>query len=218
MIKRSVPGYADIIDMIGLFARHYVQHGSNCYDLGASLGAATLAMRRNINVDGVTIHAVDNSADMLKRCGENIQWDQSRTQVELLLGDVEDIQMTDASMVVLNFTLQFIPAKRRQRIVDRIFKALRPGGVCIISEKLVFPQREGQQEVLTHMHLDFKRMQGYSDLEISQKRQSLENVLVSNSSDEIIGMFDNAGFSRSFQWFQYLSFASFFAAKATTHA
>lgn len=218
MIKRSVPGYADIIDMIGLFARHYVQPESSCYDLGASLGAATLSMRRNINVEGVTIYAVDNSADMLERCRENIQWDQSRTDVELVLGDVEDIPMGNASMIVLNFTLQFIPAGRRQRIIQRIFDALRPGGVCILSEKLVFPDRDGQQKVLTDMHLDFKRMQGYSDLEISQKRQSLENVLVSNSSDEILNMFDKAGFSRSFQWFQYLSFASFFAAKAHPNA
>jgi tRNA (cmo5U34)-methyltransferase len=214
MISRSVPGYGDIIDMIGLFARRYAQPHSRCYDLGASLGASTLAMRRNIVAEDCEIYAVDNSEDMLERCRENIQWDQSQAPVTLVHGDIEDIEIDRASMVVLNFTLQFVPPERRQRILRRIHQGLRPGGICIISEKLRYPEHPDQQEVMSALHLDFKRMNGYSDLEISQKRQSLENVLVSNSADEIQNMLKNAGFASRFEWFRYFTFSSFFARKA----
>jgi tRNA (cmo5U34)-methyltransferase len=214
MIKRSVPGYGDIIDMIGLFARHYVRPGNRCYDLGASLGAATLAMRRNISGDGCVICAVDNSADMLERCRQNVEWDQSHTPVELVLGDAEDTEITGAGMVVLNFTLQFIPVERRQRLIRRIHDGLVPGGICILSEKLSYPENGDQQRIMTDMHLDFKRLNGYSDLEISQKRQSLENVLVSNSAAELGQMFTSAGFANHFEWFRYFTFSSFFARKA----
>ncbi len=213
MIKRSVPGYQDIIEMIGLFARHFVQAGSICYDLGASLGAATLAMRRNIIAEDCRIIAVDNSRDMLARCAENLAWDQSRTPVDTLLSDLEDVRITNAGMVVLNFTLQFIAPERRQRIIDNIYRGLRPGGILILSEKLNYGDNPVQQEIMTDLHLDFKRMNGYSDLEISQKRQSLENVLISNSHSELTTMFRNAGFNEYFEWFRFFTFSSMFARK-----
>lgn len=210
MIQRSVPGYSDIIDMIGLFARRYVQPGSNCYDLGASLGAASLAMRRNIEAPDCRIIAVDNSSDMLQRCRENIDWDRSQTPVDLVLADICNTHIENASMVVLNFTLQFVPPEMRQDLLQQIAAGLRPGGIVILSEKLRYSEAV-QQRVMSDIHLDFKRMQGYSDLEISQKRQSLENVLISNNREEILQMFGHAGFADSFEWFRYLNFSSFFA-------
>ena len=211
MIKRSVPGYGELIDMIGLYARRFVQPNSNCYDLGTSLGAVALAMRQNIIVEGCTIYAVDNSSDMLERCRQNIRWDQSRSRVEPVLCDLERMEIQNASMVVLNFTLQFV--KSRQEVMNAVFKGLRPGGICIISEKLISKEDPLQEGILSELHNDFKRMNGYSDLEISQKRQSLENVLVPNSRVEIERMLTTAGFKQHFLWFRYFNFGSFFAQK-----
>ena len=213
MIKRSVPGYENIIDMIGLFAHRFARANSNCYDLGSSLGAVALAMRRNIRVEGCTIYAVDNSREMLERCRQNIISDTSSSRVECVLANIEDVEIDDASVVVLNFTLQFLPPQNRQRLMNRIFDGLSPGGICILSEKVYFKTDVQQQKFMTELHEDFKRMMGYSDLEISQKRQSLENVLIPNSREEIERMFEAAGFEHSLPWFQHLNFCSFFARK-----
>ena len=47
---------------------------------------------------------------------------------------------------------------------------------------------------MTDLHHEFKRAQGYSDLEIAQKRASLENVLVPNTVDQHIERLLAAGF------------------------
>ncbi len=48
MIQRSVPGYSNILSAIGMMTERFAQPGSNLYDLGCSLGAATLMMRRHL--------------------------------------------------------------------------------------------------------------------------------------------------------------------------
>src|SRR5471032_2094070 len=108
MIQRSVPGYSNIISMIGMLAERFVQPDSNVYDLGCSLGAATLSMRRNIKVPGCEIIAVDNSPAMVERCRRHIDAFRAETPVTVIESDILDIELKNASMVVLNFTLQFL--------------------------------------------------------------------------------------------------------------
>ncbi|WLS85951.1 carboxy-S-adenosyl-L-methionine synthase CmoA [Serratia marcescens] len=105
MIQRSVPGYSNIISMIGMLAERFVQPDSRVYDLGCSLGAATLSMRRNIKVPGCNIIAVDNSPAMVERCRRHIDAFRADTPVDVIEADIRDIDIEDASMVVLNFTL-----------------------------------------------------------------------------------------------------------------
>lgn len=214
MIRRSVPGYENIIEMIGFLAGRFVQAGSNNYDLGTSVGSAALAMQRNIRQSGCTIYAVDKSEEMLKRCRENIPTHGFSAPITCLcadIADIADINIENASMVVLNFTLQFVPIEKRRGILAGIFDGLRPGGICLISEKLLFGGE--QQELMVTLHEDFKRLKGYSELEISQKRESLENVLVPNSREEIESMLGAAGFRGHYPCFQYLNFCSFLAQK-----
>jgi len=212
MIRRSVPGYEMTLSMIGLIAREHAEHGSRLYDLGCSLGAASLAMRHAIEGRGCRIVGVDNSEPMLVRCRENLTLDDASTPVELVCGDIGDIVIQNASVVVLNFTLQFVPLERRLNLLRRIHHGLRPGGVLLLSEKISFedPVEEYTQ---INLHHAFKRAQGYSELEISQKRTALENVLVPESLATHRQRLADAGFGRAFPWFQCFNFSSLIAFK-----
>ncbi|PWC17230.1 carboxy-S-adenosyl-L-methionine synthase CmoA [Brenneria corticis] len=212
MIQRSVPGYSNIISMIGMLAERFVQPHSQVYDLGCSLGAATLSMRRNIHVPGCKIIAVDNSPAMIKRCRHHIEAFRSDTPVEVLETDILDIEIANASMAVLNFTIQFLEPANRQLLLDRVYQGLKPGGVLVLSEKFSFA--DGRvDELLFNMHHDFKRANGYSELEISQKRSMLENVMLTDTVDTHKNRLKLAGFEHVDLWFQCFNFGSLLALK-----
>ncbi|MDX8384380.1 MAG: carboxy-S-adenosyl-L-methionine synthase CmoA [Ghiorsea sp.] len=210
MIARSVPGYALTLQMIAVIAGLYAQKGSRLYDLGCSLGASTLAMAHGVKVEDCVIVGVDNSQSMLDSCQKNVA--QSPVAVDLLHQDIEDVIIKDASIVVLNFTLQFIAKEKRDALLQHIFKGMRQGGVLILSEKVMFEADFVQKEHIK-LHESFKKAQGYTDLEVSRKRQSLENVLLSESLDEHHQRLLAAGFSQSQTWFQCFNFVSMLAYK-----
>jgi len=212
MIQRSVPGYQTIINLCGELAARFVQADSNCYDLGCSLGASSLAIRQQIQQPGVTIVAVDNSAAMLARCQTLLQSDQAATAVELVEADICDIEINNASLVVMNFTLQFIAIEKRQTLLEKIYAGLNPGGCLVISEKLLF-EPESLNQLLSELHHQFKSAQGYSDLEISQKRDSLENILIPETLETHINRIKACGFNSASPWFQCFNFASLVAVK-----
>lgn len=210
MIRRSVPGYDTIIAMLGVFAHHYVQPHSRVYDLGCSQGAATLALRRHISAPDVKIVAVDNAPAMIERCQHNIAADLSPSEVELRCEDIQHTVIENASLVALNFTLQFLPPDQRAGMLARIANGLNPGGVLVLSEKICFDD-ESQQILFTDLHHDFKRLNGYSDLEISQKRQAIENVLIPDTLEQHKARLLANGFGTVHCWFQCFNFISLLA-------
>lgn len=212
MIKRSVPGYSTIIHMIGQIAERYAQAGTRLYDLGCSLGAATLAMRHRINAADVNIIAIDNSPDMIERCRAVLAADSGEIPVQLICGDIQDAVIDQASMTVLNFTLQFIPPTERDAVLRRIAAGTVAGGVLILSEKIAFEDEE-HQNLMIELHHNFKRANGYSDLEIAQKRTALENVLIPETLKAHQQRLLNAGFRSVDCWFQCFNFASIIAFK-----
>jgi len=212
MIKRSVPGYPTIIAMTGLLAGKYASAGSNLYDLGCSLGASTLAMRQNIRQVDCHIIGVDNSNSMLQRCRNLIDTDTHDTPVSLICSDLQDVTIRDASVVILNFTLQFIPLESRDAVIRGIYEGLRPGGIMVLSEKVTFEDPH-LDELNIEAHHQFKSANGYSDLEIAQKRSALENVLVPETLTAHKGRIAAAGFSSCDVWFQCFNFASLIALK-----
>lgn len=212
MIKRSVPGYATIISMIGTLAERYVKADTHAYDLGSSLGAATLAMRHRIAAANCKIISVDNSAAMIDRCQTIIDADSGEVDVQLHCANIEDIKLSNASMVVLNFTLQFIAPDKRDNIIRRIYAGLNPGGVLILSEKIDFGDAQHDQ-LMIDLHHNFKRANGYSELEVAQKRTALENVLLPEDIAAHKQRLQQAGFKSSDVWFQCFNFASLIAIK-----
>jgi tRNA (cmo5U34)-methyltransferase len=212
MINRSVPGYATIINMIGTLAAQYIKAGSCCYDLGCSLGAATMAIHSAIDVDDVQIIGVDNSQAMLERARENLAQCHYEPGIKLICADIRDVPIQQASMVVLNFTLQFLPAEERTTILKKIYDGMLMDGLLVLSEKIVVPN-ETAQHLFTEMHHSFKKTQGYSDLEISQKRSALEDVLIPENLACHIDRLKAVGFSTVEVWFQCFNFVSLLAIK-----
>ena len=212
MIKRSVPGYEAIITMIGVFTQAHAKPNTACYDLGCSLGASTIALLANLHDPSCKVIAVDNSEAMISHCEENLKQAKIDIDYEVVCDDIQNIEFQATSVVVLNFTLQFIPETARLGLLQKISDALIPGGVLIMSEKIWLEDNKLNQEY-TELHHAFKKAQGYSDLEISQKRTALENVLIPESESAHLARFKQAGFSESQMWFRCLNFASFYAIK-----
>lgn len=212
MIRRSVPGYASMLSMIAQCAELYSVPGTNVYDLGCSLGAGTLLIRQHAK-PGCHICAVDNSESMITRlkqhladCGDN------GNTVNLQQADIRAVQVSDASLVVLNLTLQFLPPAERDDFIRGIAAGTRDGGALVLSEKICFDD-PAQQELMTKLHHDFKRAHGYSDLEISQKRTAIENRLLPETLDAHVSRLRSAGFRTVSPWFQCFNFASILAVK-----
>jgi tRNA (cmo5U34)-methyltransferase len=215
MLRRSIPGYAASIEAISSLAARYVTANSNCYDLGCSLGAATLAMQAGINADGCKIIAVDNAAAMIERCRDTLTTagdKQSRVELDLRLADIEDTEIQNASMVVMNYTLQFLNIDARDTVVQRIYDGMLPGGLFLLSEKVV-DDDEHMEELLVDLHHEHKRRNDYSQLEISRKRAALENVLVPESVAAHRSRLSDAGFAHTGVWLRYFNFVSIVAIK-----
>jgi tRNA (cmo5U34)-methyltransferase len=214
MIKRSVPGYPTIVENIGVLAAQFAQPHSALYDLGCSLGAVTQALRRHVRSDDCRVIAVDNSPAMVERCAEYLHAQDAMFQellpVEVIEADILALEFQPASLVALNFTLQFIAPEQRLELLTRIRQALLPGGALILSEKLRFAD-EAEHELLGELHLAFKRANGYSELEIAQKRSAIENVMKPDSLEQHRERLLAAGFSKVVPWFQCLNFASLIA-------
>jgi len=212
MINRSVPGYGMMLDMIGVITRETVKPDTRCYDLGCSLGAATLSMRHNLPDDSCRIIGIDNSEAMVSRCQSIIDQDDASAPVDIRCEDILDCEIKNASLVVMNLTLQFIEPAQREPLLEKIYNGLNPGGILVLSEKTNLPN-EHEQNTLTDLYYGFKRLQGYSDMEIAQKRDALDNVLIPDTLGTHRTRLHQAGFSHVTPWFQCFNFMSILAHK-----
>jgi len=215
MIRRSVPGYGLVVSMAGVLARRYAQANSVLYDLGCSLGSVSLVMSRAVRAKNARIIAVDNSPAMIRRLRHNLAGratEDGDLPVEPVCADVADVPIEDASVVVLNFTLQFLAPSARLPLLRKIALGMLPGGTLLLSEKIRFDTAE-EQTLQTEWHHDFKRAQGYSDLEIARKRDALEKVLLPDTLQQHRERLQQAGFGGVYRWFQALNFASLVAFK-----
>jgi tRNA (cmo5U34)-methyltransferase len=212
MIRRSVPGYGTLVTLTGLLAEQYVQPQSHVYDLGCSLGAITLSILHRIRNTHCRIIAVDNSTAMVERCKQNLPQDFGNTAIEVRCADMLDVEIRQASVVVINLTMQFIEPAQRLKLLRTIYDGLLPGGALILSEKIAFDNVQ-EQQFQENMHIAFKKANAYSELEISQKRTALENVLVPDSIKTHVDRLHQAGFNSVHQWFQCFNFISFIAIK-----
>lgn len=210
MIQRSVPGYATVIAMTGLLAARHARPGTRIYDLGCSLGASTIAVAGHRETRNCEIVGIDKSEAMLAACRETLEGEIPGRRVTLVAGDISELVYDNASVCILNYTLQFVAKEKRLPLLQALRQALEPGDILILSEKIEL-QPPGMDKLMIDMHHDFKRAQGYSDLEIARKRQALENVLVPETRDAHINRLHDAGFSHCDVWFQCYNFASLIA-------
>lgn len=211
MIRRSVPGYPMMLELLGVLAGQTVSRQQLCYDLGCSLGASTLAIRHNIAADNRII-AIDNSQAMLERCRQVVANDPSPAAVDIIEQDIMQTVFQPCQLVSMNLTLQFVARQNRLALLTAIADALQPGGVLFLSEKLQFANSLHQTR-LTDLHHQFKKHQGYSDLEIAQKRTAIENVLIPETLQQHTDRLLQAGFSDVLPALQCFNFVTLIAYK-----
>ena len=214
MLRRSIPGYEASLEAIGSLAARYVTPGSHCYDLGCSLGAATLAMRQGIRAPNCRIVAVDVAPAMIARCREIVAEDDRlnapETEVVIVEDDIRNVDIDNASMVVLNYTLQFLAPEDRDEMIGRIHAGMTDGGLLVLSEKVV-DENAHMEELLIDLHHEHKRRNDYSSLEIARKRAALENVLIPETVASHRHRLERAGFRHSAVWLRYFNFVSIIA-------
>lgn len=210
MIARSVPGYAESLATVRAMAAARVPEGGRCYDLGCSLGAAIHAMCHGLEGRRAEVIGVDNSEAMIARCKADTGFQGLAQHVHFVEQDLSEIVVEDADLVVLNYTLQFVPPGQRRHLAARLFEGMRPGGVLVISEKFRF-EDAAVQSLMTTQHFDFKRANGYTELEIAGKRNALENVLIADTRARHVGRLEAAGFRGVTLWHAHLNFGTFVA-------
>lgn len=213
MIQRSVPGYESIIHTIGEVAKTVVTNNSKVYDLGCSLGAASLSVARATQDKQCEIIGVDSSEAMVERCKRVVQAFTLPNPITITRAMAQDVAIENASMVIMNFTLQFIPPADREALLHKIYQGLNPGGILLLSEKIRHPTIAGN-ELLIDLHHQFKRDNGYSELEVSQKRAALEKVMLTDTFSDHETRLKSAGFDDVVMWFKCYNFTSMVAIKA----
>ncbi|WWO97497.1 MAG: carboxy-S-adenosyl-L-methionine synthase CmoA [Candidatus Dasytiphilus stammeri] len=214
MIKRSIPGYSIIKNMIGKFSQKFVKNHTHIYDLGCSLGEIAISIQKHLHATDCKIIAIDNSPFMIRRFKHKIKNHQHSysTLIEIIEADINKIVIRNASMVILNFTLQFIKFEERQPLLKSIYAGLNPEGVLIMSEKIQFNNPRINQ-LINNLHYNFKKQNGYSDLEIIQKHNLLKKVMKIETIDNHKKHLKKIGFAHVDLWFQYLNFGSLIAIK-----
>ena len=212
MLERSVPFYREMQRMISEMAADFAVEGSNVYDLGCSTGTTLL------NLDAVVPRkvkfiGVDNSPEMLERCRAKLAASGFDREHELVCADLDNgVQIHNASLVLMVLTLQFIRPLHRDQLVEQILRGLNTNGALILVEKVI-----GEDSLFNRLFIkyyyDMKRKNGYSELEISQKREALENVLVPYKLLENREMLIRAGFRYCDVFFKWYNFCGLIAVK-----
>jgi tRNA (cmo5U34)-methyltransferase len=210
MLDRSVPGYQELIRLIGLVAARHISYGGLVFDLGCSLGAASASILARVPDPGLRIIAVDASPAMLDELRRRLPDAVAAGRLEPRCADLADVEIQGASVVLLSLTLQFLPPSQRLEQLRRIRAGLADGGVLVLVEKVAWPDPV-LSTLMNELHADFKRANGYSEMEISRKRAALERVLVPDGTDAHEARLDAAGFRRRERWFQCLSFVGWLA-------
>lgn len=212
MVSLSVPFYQEMQRMTGELASRHAKEGSKVYDLGCSTGTTMLLMDKMVK-EGITFVGVDESEEMIIKCREKLSNFSLHRDIELLATDLsQNMPVKNASVVSMVLVLQFIRPLHRLNIVKQIFDGMNKDGVFILIEKILTEEKSFNREYIDYYY-DFKRRNDYSELEISQKREALENVLIPYKTSENINMLKEAGFGEVEVFFRWYNFTGIIAKK-----
>ena len=212
MIQRSVPGYTTLNQLSPILANQFAQENSNIYDLGCSLGETSISIAQSLRHKNVNLFAVDNSAAMIKQLQKKLVKLKLNTVIQTILDDVTTVDINNSSFIILNYTLQFIEPSKRDEFIKKIRDGMNKRGALLLSEKITFAEAE-EDVLMQQLHENYKRQNDYSELEISQKREALENVLIRDTHEQHIERLFHAGFSKVSILMKYLNFTSYLAIK-----
>ena len=216
MAERSIPFYREVQKMITDLSLTFFQEGSKIYDLGCSTATTTALIYQGLMDRGITdfvITGIDNSKAMCQEA--KIKLDSinaSKDHVSITNGDFLTEDIHDASVVIMNYTLQFTDPLNRETLIKKIYNGLRHNGILLVSDKLLQSNTDISR-TFVDKYYNMKRLNGYSELEISQKREALDNVLIPYTLEEETALFEECGFKGVDPFFTWYNFTSFICIK-----
>ena len=209
MLNRSVPFYTQMLNLTTSFALNYLKNKSRVYDLGCSTASTLLNIAKHSKYN-LKLIGIDNSKAMLKQAKKKTK--AYGYKIKFIEDDIFNIKLKKSNVIISNYTLQFIRPLKRELLIKKIFNSLDKGGVFIFSEKIITHNTTLNKQFIDEYY-NFKKQQGYSEFEIAQKREALENVLIPYSFDENKKMILDAGFTTFECLFKWVNFATFIAIK-----
>ena len=211
MINRSIPLYADVQRAIpSLVSLLDHEDPVRVVDLGCSTGTSLIHLAKSLPDRNLDLIGVDNSQPMLDKCVEKLAALRLSDSANVVCYDIQKYELKNVSVVLMNYTLQFIAPGERLAMLKRVATGLRPGGFLLLSEKVIHSDPK-TDAALVEMYFEYKRRQGYSELEISRKRDALENVLLPLTVDDNLALLRDAGFKRVetlLKWFNFTTFVA----------
>lgn len=212
MVSRSVPYYGEIQRMIAEVGKDFALPNTNLYDLGCSTGASLILLDQSVD-QAVNFIGLDDSKEMLQKCDEKLKEKGVNRKYELLVSDFnKGIQLKNASFVNLCLTLQFIRPINRENLIQSIYDGMNKGGCLMLTEK-VLGENSLFNRLFIKYYYDMKRRHNYSDMEIAQKREALENVLIPYKLEENIALLKKCGFNQVDVFFKWYNFSGIIAVK-----
>jgi len=212
MIRRSVPYYEANQIMTAQMAAEFYIDKSNIYDLGCSTGKTAQCIGQAFASRHFFYKGIDNSPSMIDRANLALEKLPDNQAVEFIAANIEDFPFENASVFISNYTLQFIAPEKRLSLLKRIYSALSTKGVFLLSEKVIETESVFSK-IFAEMHHNMKKAHGYSDTEIIQKRDALEDVLIPNTTEQNISLLKEAGFQKIAIYHKWYNFASYIALK-----
>jgi tRNA (cmo5U34)-methyltransferase len=210
MVSRSVPYYKEVQELIVSFALKHLNKDDVVYDLGCSTASTLLALEQSCETT-LKLYGIDNSKAMIDKAKTKLL--AYNSQINLDVADILTQNYQNSHMFISNYTLQFIRPLKRSELVKKIYDALEPNGVFIFSEKVILEDKVLDKEFID-IYYDYKAKQGYTQYEIAQKREALENVLVPYTYEENVEMLKEAGFEIVDTLFRWVNFTTFIAKKS----
>jgi len=215
MLVRSIPFYLEQQCLIEEIARRFALPDTLIVDLGCSTGTTLIRLAKVLD-PSIRLVGYDNSGPMLDRARTNANDSGVDERVEFLQGDFnqnfDNLVVENASVVTICWTLQFVRPLSRDRLIRKIHDGMVDGGVLIVTDK-VLTNDSNMNRFFIDFYYDFKRRNGYSNEEISRKREALENVLIPYRLDENLELFRRNGFATVETFFQWYNFAGFLCVK-----
>lgn len=212
MLNRSVPLYGESILRQAQLTCEYYQKGTRIYDLGCSHGNLGIRIIEQMGNTPFSMVGVDSSMPMVEKYTKRLKTRFAGNLVELICGKMENILIENASVVLINLTLQFLDPEKRDDLIHQIYKGMVPGGILILTEKTILEQKT-LNKIQEKFYKQFKLENGYSELEISQKRDALEKVLIPDTIAAHEKRFEKAGFENTMVWLKWFNFTSMIAVK-----
>jgi len=213
MLVRSVPFYDEIQHMIAEIVANLVEEKPVVYDLGCSTGTTLLMLATRLKNKNPRLVGLDQSVPMLNHARKRAEQAGLTSMITWQQHDLNEPLITDPSdAFIMNLSLQFIRPLNRERLVSNLYHSLKPRGCLILVEKII-PEDSLLNRTYIELYYGFKRRNGYSDLEIAQKREALENILIPYRVNENLELLNRCGFKAPDTFFRWLNFAGFIGIK-----